>query len=122
MPFLWRCRALLTRRRPPPPPQLAATGHAFAAVPAPLPSDAPPGVFAEGRALDTVRHLADVIGLRQVSTAGEEAAAVWLLAQARAIAAAARAARPDLEVTVEREQTTGAIARQVAFAFEIANV
>lgn len=43
-----------------------ATSHAFAVVPAPLPSDAPPGLFAEGRALDTVRHLVDVIGHRQV--------------------------------------------------------
>lgn len=58
----------------------------------------------------------------QVSTLGEEAAAAWLLAQARGIAAAAAAGRPDLEVVAEREQTTGAIGRQAAFAFEIANV
>ena len=42
--------------------------------------------------------------LCQVSTAGEEEAARYLLKHANHIAAAARKHRPDLEVTVDREQ------------------
>lgn len=101
--------------------QYVATDRAFSATPAPLPPTAPPGIFSEGRALQTTSHLADTIGFRQVSTNGEERAAQYLLAQAQSIASEAAALRPDLEVTAVREQATGALGRQKAFGFEIAN-
>jgi len=99
-----------------------ATGLAFRAVPRPLPFDAPPGLFAEGRARATTSYLADTIGHRQVSTLGEEAAAVYLLGEAGRIASFAGAHRPDLDVEVVREQVTGSIGKQKAFKFELANV
>lgn len=57
-------------------PQAAANWYSMRRVPAPLPSTAPANVFSEERAMLHVRHLADVIGDRQVwewegaSTAG----------------------------------------------------
>jgi hypothetical protein len=102
--------------------QFAATGRAFFDVPAPLPADAPAHLFSEGRAMASVVQLAETIGHRQVSSPGEEAAATWLLEQAAAIARYAAEHRPDLEVEAAREQATGAIGRQSAFKFDIANV
>ncbi len=91
-------------------------------VPPPLPADAPPGLFAEGRALATTSYLADTIGHRQVGTPGDEKAAKYLFSQAKRIAIDARQHRPDLQVVVEKELIYGALSRQHAFGFEIANV
>jgi len=101
--------------------QVFFTGQAFSSVPQPLPASAPPGLFSEGRALQTTSYLADTIGFRQVSTVGEEQAAQFLLAEAEALAHYAAEHRPDLDVIAVREQVSGAIGRQKVFGFEIAN-
>ena len=90
-------------------------------MPTPLASDAPPGLFSEGRALETTSYLADTIGHRQVSTSGEERSSRYLLHQANQIAATAAATRPDLNVTVTEERVYGALGRQIVFGMEIAN-
>jgi hypothetical protein len=102
--------------------QYQITYQAFVVVPLPLPVDAPPGLFAEGRALATTSYLADTIGNRQVGTPGDEKAAKYLLSQAKRIAINARQHRPDLQVIVERELISGAVSKQHVFGFEIANV
>jgi len=58
--------------------------------PAPLPADAPPDRFSEGRARAVVRHLADDIGMRVNGTPNHARAAEWLAAELRKI--------PGLEV------------------------
>lgn len=83
--------------------QLAITMTAFMSVPRPLPRDAPQELFSEGRAMQHVKHLADTIGERVVSTAGEEASAQYLLAEAEKLVALAEQ-RPDLLVEADREQ------------------
>jgi hypothetical protein len=98
------------------------TLRAFAAVPVPLPSSAPPGAFAEGRAMAVTEQLASAIGHRQVSTLGEELAAQYLIDQGQQLVTLAHETRPDdLEVLVAREQVSGSIGRQLAFNFELAN-
>eukprot|EP00887_Chlorella_sp_A99_P005787 scaffold1.g5787.t1 len=110
----------------------------FNQVPAPLPADAPEEVFSEGRALAHNAILTIDIGHRQasnalqmhghecmamhlvVSTAGEEAAAQYLLEQVQALAAQAAREREDLVVEAAREQVSGAVS-MVAFKFDIAN-
>jgi Peptidase family M28 len=102
--------------------QYQITYNAFAVVPPPLPVDAPPGLFAEGRALATTSYLADTIGHRQVGTPGDVKASKYLYSQAKRIAIDARQHRPDLQVIVEKEIIAGALSRQHAFGFEISNV
>lgn len=51
---------------PPPLPQYVVTAHLFAAVPTPLPADADPLLFSEGRARQHLDVLARQIGHRQV--------------------------------------------------------
>lgn len=98
-----------------------AIRRSMARVPPPLPVDAPAGLFSEGRAMVTTRHLAQTIGHRQVSTSGAEAAAEYLLEQARHLAAQAALHRPDLDVTAVLERVSGAVAKQVALHTEMAN-
>ena len=102
--------------------QYRITYEAFIVVPTPLPANAPPGLFAEGRALATTSYLADTIGHRQVGTSGDEKAAKYLYSQAKRIAIDARPHRPDLQVTDEKEIVSGALSNQRVFGFEIANV
>jgi hypothetical protein len=102
--------------------QYQITYQAFVVVPPPLPVDASVGLFSEGRALATTSYLADTIGQRQVGTPGDEKASKYLLSQAKRIAINARQHRPDLQVIVERELISGALSKQHAFGFEIANV
>lgn len=102
--------------------QYQITYQAFVVVPPPLPIDAPPGLFAEGRALATTFYLADTIGHRQVGTPGVEKAEKYLLSQAKRIASTARQHRPDLQVIVEKEFISGAVSKQHVFGFEISNV
>jgi hypothetical protein len=72
-------------------------------TPTPLLVDAPQQLFSEGRAMQHVKHLADTIGERLVSTAGEEEGAQYLLAEAEKLVALAQQ-RPDLIVEAVREQ------------------
>ncbi len=83
--------------------QLALAMTAFMSVPRPMPLDAPQELFSEGRAMQHVKHLADTIGERVVSTAGEEEGAQYLLAEAEKLVALAQQ-RPDLLVEAVREQ------------------
>ncbi|KAL6780784.1 hypothetical protein ACKKBF_B11720 [Auxenochlorella protothecoides x Auxenochlorella symbiontica] len=84
----------------------AANWYSMRRVPAPLPSTAPANVFSEERAMLHVRHLADVIGDRQVSTPGLEEAARYLLSVFDGLAEEAARSRPDLVVEASIEKVT----------------
>lgn len=86
----------------------------------PLPFNAPLDQFAEGRAMAIIQTLAGDIGHRQVSTPGEELTVQYLLDEGNRISKAASIDRSDIDVSVERQQTSGAVTMSV-FGFEITN-
>ena len=69
---------------------------------------AQPGLFSEHRAMAVVRKLADDIGGRQVGTNGVREAGRYLLSELEDIRAVAEAERPDLDVEIDVQTTSGA--------------
>ncbi|KAL4424855.1 hypothetical protein ABPG77_011105 [Micractinium sp. CCAP 211/92] len=98
-----------------------ATMHFFTQVPDPLPADADPSRFAEGRAMQHLDALVNRIGHRQVGSPGEELSAQYILSEVSRLAAQVAAERPDLAAEAARESVSGGVTMH-AFKFEIANV
>lgn len=98
-----------------------ATQHFFAEVPTPLPADADPTLFAEGRVFEHLHVLTKTIGHRHVGSAGEEQSAQYIYGQLQKLVELAAESRPDLAVEAARESVTGGVTMH-AFKFELANV
>ncbi|QDZ25736.1 endoplasmic reticulum metallopeptidase [Chloropicon primus] len=77
-------------------------------LPQPFGEDANQDVFSEHRAMNHVRALADDIGMRQVGTPGVRIAAEYLLSELKSIEQLAKRERPDLEVEIQVQTTSGA--------------
>ncbi|KAL4421351.1 hypothetical protein ABPG75_010642 [Micractinium tetrahymenae] len=104
------------------------TTHFFAQVPEPLPADADPRHFAEGRVMQHLDALVNRIGHRHVGSPGEELSAQYILSEVDRLAAQVAAERPDLVAEAAQAskwndhlQVSGGVTMH-AFKFEIANV